>query len=108
METFAQSIKELENKIKQELLSIEKFGGSKYFDFEDSRDGEIIKIRVSDHSANISYCTRSGANDQKMISFCLNWNKQKCNSKNEYIVDSTGYSENYGYDLINILEFELS
>ena len=59
--------------------------GTTYFILE--LDGKEYQIRVSDHSANALNNTRDFEN---MFSFIGDWNSQKCNMSNEWMLDEDG------------------
>lgn len=78
---------EIKEKV-MELLNA-PYGGSHYFNVEDV-NGEIIKIRVSDHSAN------RHNNREKTLSFIA----ARCNQgyramTDEWVIDEDGYTDTY-------------
>ena len=93
-------------KIRENLLIVENQGGTYYFDLvlnEDTDDEEIIKIRVSDHSARVA-----NNNGNRTFSFITDWNQQDSNMKNEWVVDFNGEMEEEFQDVDELLEFELN
>ena len=92
-------------KIRENLLIVENQGGTYYFDLvlnEDTDDEEIIKIRVSDHSARVA-----NNKENKTFSFITDWNQQDSNMKNEWVVDFNGEMDEEFQDVDELLEFEL-
>lgn len=77
--------------------------GSFYFTVEDC-EGNDVKIRVSDHSAN-----RQNNGSQKTLSFVTERTEQRKSGYNrmieEYVVDADGYIDN-SQELIERLEWE--
>ena len=92
----------LQDTEKEILRRLENVSGSSYFTLE--LNDEDVKVRVSDHSAG--HRNNSG----NTISFCTNFVKHSDSNPmiNEFIVDEDGYSEDYGLDIIDILENELN
>jgi hypothetical protein len=78
--------------IKEKIMHLlnTPYGGSHYFTVE-GMDGEPIKIRVSDHSAN-----RHNNKGEKTLSFI----SARCNQgykamMDEWVIDKDGYSDTY-------------
>ena len=93
-------------KIRENLLILENQGGTYYFDLvfnEDTDDGEIIKIRVSDYSARVE-----NNNENRTFSFITDWHQQDSNMKNEWVVNFNGEMYEEFQDVDELLDFELN
>lgn len=91
-------LSEIENRIIDTL----KLSGSHYFTVQDS-NGNDVKIRVSDHSAN-----RNNNGDEKTLSFI----SARCNQGyrsmiNEWVIDELGMTDT-GQEISEVLEWELN
>ena len=79
-------------------------GYTHYFNVEDS-EGEIVKIRVSDHSAN-----RQNNGEIKTLSFILCRTEQRKSAynsmANEWVILESGLTDTYE-EIESVLEWEL-
>lgn len=94
------TIEQIANKVREYL----ELGFSKYFSVEDS-EGNTVKIRVSNHSAN-----RCNNSCDKTLSFISNRTEQKRSAYNQMVNEweilENGLTDTYE-EIESILEYEL-